>query len=56
MEVYQAYKHKDRVACILMMSSMRNDMMLRFENNQSTMVIWDAVKIQFGGTATTRLN
>ena len=29
--------------------------MLHFENNRSAMVVWDAVKIQFGGTSTTRL-
>ena len=34
MEVYQTYKCKDRVARMLMLSSMRNDMMLRFENNR----------------------
>ena len=56
MEVYQAYKCKDRVACILMLSNMRNDLMLRFENNSSTMAVWDAIKIQFGGTSTTRLH
>ena len=38
-----------------MMRSMRNDLILRFENNRSAMVIWDAVKIQFDGTSTTRL-
>ena len=31
MEAYQAYKRKDRVARILLLSSMRNDIMLRFE-------------------------
>ena len=55
MEAYQAYKNKDRVAHILMLSSMRNDMMLCFENNRSAMVVWDTVKIQFYGTSTTRL-
>ena len=55
MEAYQAYKRKDRVACILMLSSMRNDLMLHFENNRLAMAVWDAVKIQFGGTSTTRL-
>ena len=29
--------------------------MLCFENNRSAMAVWDAVKIQFGGTSTTRL-
>ena len=47
MEAYQAYKRKDRVARILMLTSMRNDLMLRFENNRSAMALWDSVKIQF---------
>ena len=55
MEVYQAYKRKDRVAH-MMLSNMRNDLMLHFENNRLAMVIWDAVKIQLGGTSTTRLH
>ena len=55
MEAYQAYKRNDRVSCILMLSSMRNDMMLCFENNRSAMAVWDVVKIQFGGTSTIRL-
>ena len=56
MEAYPAYKITDRVASILMLSSMRNDLMLCFENNRSTMAIQDAVKIQVGGTSTTRLH
>ena len=55
MEVYEAYKRKHRFARVLMLCSMRNDLTLHFENNRSTMVVWDAVKIQFGGTSTTRL-
>ena len=55
MEAYQAYKRKDRVARVLMLSSMRNDMMLCFENNRLAMAIWDAVKIKFGGTLITKL-
>ena len=55
MEAYQAYKCKDRVARILMLSSIRNDLMLRFEKYRSTLAVWDAVKVQYGGTSTTRL-
>ena len=55
MEVCQAYKRKDRVARILMLNNIRNDMMLRFENNHPAMTVWDAAKIQFGGTSITRL-
>ena len=39
MEAYQAYKRKDRVARILLLSSMRNDIMLRFERNCSAQAI-----------------
>ena len=55
MEAYQAYKRKDRVARILMLNSMRNDLMLCFESNHTAMAVWDVVKVQFGGTSTTRL-
>jgi hypothetical protein len=55
MEAYQTYKRKDSVACILMLSSMRNDIMLRFERHRSTQSVWNTVKIQYGGTFTTRL-
>ena len=55
MEAYQAYKHKDRVARILLLSSMRNDIMLCFERHRSAQTVWDAVKVQYGGTSTTRL-
>ena len=56
MEAYQAYKCKDMVARILMLSSMRNDLMLNFECNCTAMVVQEAVKVQFGGTSTTRLH
>jgi hypothetical protein len=38
MEAYQTYKRKDRVARILMLSSMRNDIMLRFERHRSNSI------------------
>ena len=55
LEAYQAYKHKDPVALILMLSSMKNDLMLRFERHRLAQAIWDAVKVQYGGTLTARL-
>ena len=55
MEAYQDYKRKDHVAHILLLSSMRNDIMLRFERHRSAQAIWDAIKVQYGGTSTTRL-
>ena len=56
MEAYQAYKHKNRVARILLLSSMKNDIMLRFERHRSAQTVWDVMKVQFGGTSTIRLN
>ena len=35
-KTYQAYKRKDRVARILLLSSLRNDIMLWFERHRST--------------------
>ena len=43
------------VARILMLSNMRNDLMFHFEKHCSTLALWDAVKVQYGGTLTTRL-
>ena len=44
------------MARILLLSSMRNDRMLRFERHRSAQAVWDAVKVQYGGTFTTRLH
>ena len=46
MEAYQAYKCKDRVTHILMLGSMRNDLMLCSEKHRSTLVVWDVIKVQ----------
>ena len=55
MEAYQAYKCKDRVARILMLNSMRNDLVLCFEKHYLALEVRDAIKVQYGGTSTTRL-
>ena len=39
MEAYQAYKRKDCVARILLLSSMRNDIILRFERHRSAQAV-----------------
>ena len=54
MEAYQAYKRTDHVTRILILSSMRNDIMLRFEKYRSAQTVWDAVKVQYGGPSTIR--
>ena len=45
MEAYQAYKNKNRVAPILLLSSMRTGIMLRFERHRSIQAVWDTVKV-----------
>jgi hypothetical protein len=55
MEAYQTYKHKDRAARILMLTNMRNDIMLCFERHHLAQFVWDTVKIQYGETFTIRL-
>ncbi|GAB2269975.1 hypothetical protein Dimus_038814 [Dionaea muscipula] len=34
---------------------MRDDIMLRFEKHNTSKAIWDVIKLQYGGTSTTRL-
>ena len=55
MEAYQAYKCKDHVARILLLSIMRNNIMLHFERYRSAQAVWDAIKVQYRGTSTTML-
>ena len=45
MEAYQTYKCINRVTRILMLSSMMNDIMLRFERHRSAQSVWDVVKV-----------
>ena len=52
---YTAWKEKDRVARITLLSSMSNDLLMRFERFRTSKALWDAVKLEFGGTSTTRL-
>jgi len=39
-----------------MLRSMRNDTILHFERHRLAQSVWDAVKIQYGGTSTTRIH
>lgn len=55
MEAYQAYKHKNHVASILMLSGIKNGIMLHLEKHYSAQVVWDAMKVQYGGISTIRL-
>jgi 16S rRNA C1402 (ribose-2'-O) methylase RsmI len=56
MKAYQTYKHKDRVARILTLSNMRNNIILYFEKHRLTQSVWDIINIEYGRTSTTRLH
>jgi len=56
MKAYQTYKHKDRVDRILMLSSMRDNVMLRFQKHRLTQLVWDAVNIEYERTSSIRLH
>ena len=56
MKANQTYKRKDRVTRILLLSSIRNDIILRFERHRSGQAVWDTMKVQYGETSTTRLH
>ncbi|KAJ4745000.1 Retrovirus-related pol polyprotein from transposon tnt 1-94 [Rhynchospora pubera] len=49
------FRKKDRAARIMLLSSMSNDLLLRFERHRTTKDLWVAVKLQYGGTSTTRI-
>ena len=55
METYQVYKCKDRTGGILILSSIRNTLMLHFGKHLSALADWDLVMVQNDGTLTTRL-
>ena len=54
MEAYNSWKKKSRSARIILLSCMRNDLMLRFECHNTAKELWDAVKRNYGGTTVTR--
>ena len=48
MEAYQSHKRKACVARILLLSSIRSDIMMHFERHRLAQAIWDVVKVQYG--------
>ncbi|KAK0596763.1 hypothetical protein LWI29_018739 [Acer saccharum] len=55
MEAYQAWKKKNSIAPITLLSSMADDMMCGFEEYETAQAMWIALKDKFVGTSTTKL-
>ncbi|GAV65379.1 UBN2_3 domain-containing protein [Cephalotus follicularis] len=54
-EAYQAWKKKNSIAHITLLSCMQDDLMCEFEGFKTTEEIWVALKDKFGGTSATKL-
>ena len=53
-EAYQSWLKKDPCVRFTMFISMHNDYIDKFEEHATTRALWDALKLKFGGTSTTR--
>ena len=54
-EAYEAWKKKNSLARITLLSSMENDLMREFKNYDIAKEMWEALKLKFGGTSVTKL-
>ena len=54
-EAYEAWKKKNSLACITLLSSMENDLMHEFKNYEIAKEIWEALKLKFSRTFVTKL-
>lgn len=54
-EAYTAWKRKNNIARITMLSSMNDDLMCEFEEYDTAKGMWEALKEKFGATSATKL-
>ncbi|XP_028782485.1 uncharacterized protein LOC114738591 [Neltuma alba] len=54
-EANQAWKKKNSIARITLLSAMADDIMCKFERQKNAQAMWIALKDKFGGTFTTKL-
>ena len=50
-----AQYQKDNRVCIILLSSMDNDLMVEYQQYKTAKEVWDQLIFTFGGTSTTRL-
>ena len=55
LEAYQSWFKKDRSTHFIMLRSMHNDLIGKYEAFQNAKDMWDQLKFDFGCTSTTRL-
>ena len=55
LEAYQAWKKKNSIARITLLSSMQDDLMCEFEEHVTAQGMWLALKEKFGGTSATKV-
>ena len=54
-EAYEAWKKKNSLPRITLLSSMENDLKREFKNYDIAKEIWEALKLKFGRTYVTKL-
>jgi len=55
LEAYQAWKKKNSIAHITLLSCMQDDLMCEFESYDTAQAMWVVLKDKFGGTSITKL-
>lgn len=54
-KLYTEFLKKDNVARIVILGTMRNDFMMRYDTIESAKEIWESVRTDLGGTTTAQL-
>ncbi|GAV85274.1 UBN2_2 domain-containing protein [Cephalotus follicularis] len=55
LEIFEAWPKKDRCARFTLLSCMHDDLIGAYEHCATSMVMWDQLRFDFGGTFVTRL-
>ena len=55
-EAYKIWLQKDCCARFTMLTSLHNDLIDEFEEHATNHAFWDALKLKFGRTSTTKLH
>ena len=54
-ETYVAWKKKNSLACITLLSCMQDDLLIKHEVYQTAHEMWEALKEKYGGLSATKL-
>lgn len=56
LDAYETWCKNDQVMPFTLLSSMHNDLIYEFEGYRTAREMWDALRLRFGGTTTTRVH